>query len=176
MKNEDALKKIIENNITKGYALPPPKDLLFDIPHTSLAPLGCIDQETINERGERTSKFRMTHDQSFLGPSGHLVNERVIKEALPNCMYSFAMSRILHYIISIRSRHPSVKFFTSKFDLDSAYRRAHLSGSTALESLTIHEETLLIALQMTFGGSPCPSLWGYISETFRPSTDGVFSY
>jgi hypothetical protein len=131
------------------------------MPHATLAPLGCIDQETINERGEHTSKFRMTHDQSFPGPSGHSVNERVIKEALPNCMYS----RMLHYIISIRSRYHSGKIFISKFDLDSPYCRAHLSGSTALESLTIHEEALLIAHWMTFGGSLCPSLWGYISET-----------
>lgn len=138
-KNAEALNKIIENDISKGYALPLPIDT------RSLAPLGCIDQETINERGKRTTKFRMMHDQSFLGPSGHSVNERVIKDCLPNCMYSFAMSRILHYIISLRLHHPLLKIFISKFDLDSAYWRSHLSGETALESLTIHGDTLLMA-------------------------------
>jgi hypothetical protein len=97
------LSKIIENDITKGYALPLPlpKEILFRIPSTSLAPLGSVDQESINERGERTKKFRMTHDQSFLRPSNHSVNERVITVLIPNYMFSFTLSRILHYIISL---------------------------------------------------------------------------
>jgi hypothetical protein len=45
------------------------------------------------------------------------------------------------------------------------YRRCHLSGSTASECLTIYDNTLLMALQMTFRGAPCPSLWGFISDT-----------
>jgi hypothetical protein len=80
-------------------------------------------------------------------------------------MYSFTLLRSLHYIISLRARHPSTKIFISKFDLDAAYRQCHLSGSTATESLTIYNDTLLIVLRMTFGGAPCPSLWGYFSET-----------
>jgi hypothetical protein len=122
IKNQEALAKIIENDIIKGYALPLPLDIIKDIPNASLAPLGCIEQDTINERGERTQKYRMTHDQSFPGPSSQSVNGRVIKESLPNCMYSFALLRLLHYIISLRERHPNTKIFISKFDLDSAYR------------------------------------------------------
>jgi len=89
--NRAALDEIIENDISKGYALPLLKEVLFEIPNASLAPLGCIKKDTINERGERSTKFRMTHDQSFLGPYLHSVNERVIRECLPNCMYSFAL-------------------------------------------------------------------------------------
>ena len=165
IKNDEALSKIIDNDISKGYALPLPLDIIKSIPNSSLAPLGCIDQDTINERGECTQKFRMTHDQSFAGPSSHSVNGRVIKELLPNCMYSFALLRLLHYIISVRERHPRTKIFISKFDLDSAYRRCHLSGESAAECLTIYKDTLLMALRMTFGGSPCPSMWGITSET-----------
>jgi len=101
LKNHTALENIIENDISKGYALPLLREILYDIPNASLAPLGCIEQDTINERGERTTKFRMTHDQSFKGPSLHSVNERVIRECLPNCMYSFTLLRSLHYIISL---------------------------------------------------------------------------
>ena len=165
IKHQATLEKIIEEDITKGYALPLSKEILFEIPNASLAPLGCVEQDTINEQGERYTKFRMTHDQSFLGPSLHSVNERVMKENLPNYMYSFALLRILHYIVSLRARHPKTKIFISKFDIDSAYRRCHLSGSTASESLTIYNGTLIMALRMTFGGAPCPSLWGLLSET-----------
>jgi hypothetical protein len=80
-------------------------------------------------------------------------------------MYSFVLLRTLHYIVSIRLCHPKTKIFISKFDLDTAYRRCHLSGSTAHECLSIHNNILLMALRMSFGGSPCLSLWGYFSDT-----------
>jgi hypothetical protein len=31
--------------------------------------------------------------------------------------------------------------------------------------MTIYDNLLLVALRLTFGGSPCPSLWGLLSET-----------
>jgi hypothetical protein len=124
-----------------------------------------MEQSTINELGERIPKHRMTHDQSFPGPSLLSVNLRVIKEQLPQCMYSFVLLRTLHYIIDIRTRYPSTPIYISKFDLDAAYRRCHLAGTTATECLTVHNNMLLMALRMTFGGAPCPALWGYISDT-----------
>ena len=80
-------------------------------------------------------------------------------------MYSFVLLRLLHSIIHLRHHHRKTKIFLSKFELDAAYRRCHLSGSMASECLTIFDDTLLMALRMTFGGAPCPSMWGYISDT-----------
>jgi hypothetical protein len=159
------LDPIISEDVIRGFSLPLPLDVLFKIPDASLAPLGCHKQDTINEIGEKIPKYRMTHDQSFPGPSGLSVNLRVIKESLPPIMYSFVLLRIIHYICNIRLRHPSTKIFICKVDLDSAYCRCHLSSSTAQESITIYENLLFIALRMTFGGAPCPSLWGIISES-----------
>jgi hypothetical protein len=152
-------------DIERGYALPLPPEIIYLIPNASLAPLGCQIQETINERGERIPKYRMTHDQSFPGPSGNSINQRVIKEKLPQCMYSFVLLRSIHYIVYLRLKHPKTKIFLCKFDLDAAYCCCHLSGKTASECLTIHNNILRMALRMTFGGSPCPSMWGYISDT-----------
>jgi len=56
-------------------------------------------------------------------------------------------------------------FFICKFDIDAAYRRCSFSSRTAFESLMIFAGFLLVALRMTFGGAPCPSIWGVISET-----------
>ena len=165
IKNKQVLDKLINDDIVKGYALPLPLQLYKYIPNASIAPLGCQEQETINEQGIHIPKFRLTHDQSFPGPSGLSVNLRVEKEKLPPCMYSFVLSRILHYIVDLRKRHPTRKIFLCKFDLDSAYRRCHLSGTTATECLTIYDEKLIMALRLTFGGSPCPPMWGYISDT-----------
>ncbi len=89
---------------------------------------------TPNERGERIPKYRMTHDQSFPEPSGHSVNSRAIKESLPPCMYSFVLSRTIHYMVNLHRRHLSTRIFFCKFDLDAAYKRCHLSAATAADS------------------------------------------
>ncbi len=149
----------------KRFALPLPIQLIHLIPNASLGPLGCHLQETINEKGEKIPKYRMMHNQSFPGPSGQSVNNRVIQDLLVHCMYSFVLLRSLYFIISLWKCHPSTKIFISKFDLDSAYCHCHLSGKTTHECLSIHNGILLMALRMAFGGSPCPSLWGYISDT-----------
>jgi hypothetical protein len=110
----------------------------------------------------------MTHDQSFPGPSGLSINLRVIKEDLPPIRYSFTLNWLVHYIIYLQQKLPSTRILISKIDMDAAYHHCTISWSTAYESLTIYDGLLLVALRMTFGGSPCPSLWGIISET---STD-----
>lgn len=91
IKHREMLDKAIQEDITTCFALPLPIDIIHLIPNASLAPLGCIEQEINNERGEHISKYRMTHNQSFPGPSSSSVNKQVIKEALPSCMYSFVL-------------------------------------------------------------------------------------
>jgi hypothetical protein len=155
----------ITENIERGFALPLPIEILYKLPKASIAPLGCHKQTTINENGSIIPKYRLTHDQSFPGPSGLSVNLRVQKDVLPPIMYSYVLSRLIHYIVHKRRAHPTAKIYLCKVDLDSAYRRCSLSSSTAMESLTIYAGLLIVALRMTFGGAPCPNLWGVISET-----------
>ena len=164
-KNLDLVRELINDDVTHGYALPLPIDTALVLPNSSIAPIGVVEQETLNETGERIPKFRMTHDQSFPGPSGTSVNKRVITEELPPCLFGFCLQRILHYIVDTRRRLPTVRILIGKYDIKSAYRRAHLSAETAVESLMIFENILYLALRMTFGGSPCPSQWSCISET-----------
>jgi hypothetical protein len=110
-KHMEKLDSIISEEISRGYALPLTIDILPKIPNASLAPLGCHQQETINELGEKIPKYRMTHDQSFPGPSGHSVNNRVLKDKLPPCMYSYVLLRSIHYIVSLRLQHPTTKIY-----------------------------------------------------------------
>jgi hypothetical protein len=60
-KNLMKINNIISDEINRGFALPLPPEILYCIPNASLAPLGCIEQESINELGEKIPKFRMTH-------------------------------------------------------------------------------------------------------------------
>jgi hypothetical protein len=165
LKYGEYIDPIITEDIERGFALPLPPDILPRLGITSIAPLGCHKQTTLNASVDIVPKYRLTHDQSFPGPSGLSVNLRVQKDKLPPIMYSFVLSRLLHYIVNIRHLLPQTKIFTCKFDIDAAYRRCSMSCATSLESLTIVGNLLLVALRLTFGGSPCPNLWGVISES-----------
>jgi hypothetical protein len=88
-------------------------------------------------------------------------------------MYSCVLLRSIHNICSLCQRHPDTKIFICKVDLDAAYRRCHLSSTTAQESLTIYDGLLFMALRMTFGGAPCSSLWGYISDTLADTCNSL---
>jgi hypothetical protein len=57
--------------------------------------------------------------------------------------------------------------------LDATYRRCHLSIETAQESQTVFDDILLMALWMTFGGSPCPAMWSYIGETLADLCNSI---
>ncbi len=168
IRNKKAISDIIEEETKRGFALPLPIDIINEITNGSIAPLGLQTQETINELGNVVEKLRMTHDQTFPGPSGQSVNKRVIHGKLPPNVYGFTIKRILNYIATLRLHHPNSKIFLSKFDFDAAYRRCHLSAATAYESMTIQDDFLILSLRLTFGGTPCPNLWNCLSE---PITD-----
>ena len=147
------IKNLIMEDVLHGHSLPLLQSTAMQIPKASIAPLGLVEQETINEHGQIVTKFRMTHDQSFPGPSGHSVNNRVKVDELLPCMFGFTLRCLLRYIVATRKRHPNVPILMGKYDIKSAYRRAHLSPATAAESLTIFDNKLLMALRMTSGGA-----------------------
>ena len=162
--HKQVVQELIHEDVTHGHSLPLTLECSERIPLSSIAPIRFVEQDTINENGERIPKFQMTHDQSFPGPSGLSVNNRVEEDELPPCMFGFCLLRIIHYIVHTRFRHPTTRILIGKYDIKSAYRRAHLSAKTAAESLMIFEGILYLALRMTFGGAPCPALWSCLSE------------
>jgi hypothetical protein len=68
-----------------------------------------------------------------------------------------------------------MRIYLCKFDIDAAYRRCHLSGETATECLTMQNGFLIMALRLTFGGAPCPGLWGCISETITDLSNTIIN-
>jgi len=101
-KYREFIDPIITEDIERGFALPLLPEILPELGKTSLAPLGCHKQTTMNAAGKVIPKYRLTHDQSFEGPSGSSVNICTQKEKLPPIMYSFVLSRLVHYIVNIR--------------------------------------------------------------------------
>jgi len=92
------------------------------------------------------TKYRLTHDQSFEASVGESVNKRVIREDLNPLYYGGCLlSRLIHYILSIRLRHPNIKILGEKSDIKSAYRRITLNGQTAVKCAIMCQEFNLIS-------------------------------
>ena len=151
------VRNLLTEDVVHGFSLPLLPDCLHKIPAASLAPLGIQFQKTVNEFGETVQMLRMTHDQTFRGPSGLSVNVRTQKDQLPPCVYGRVLLRLAHYIVHLRTKYPDKRILVGKYDLKAAYRRAHLSGPSVAECLTIFEGRLYASLRFTFGGSPFPN-------------------
>jgi len=136
--------------VINGHALPLTLECIRYLKNISIASIGVVKQETIDEHGNAVTKFRMTHDQSFpAGPSSLSVNSWLIIEKLSPWVFGFCLKRILHYIVSLRSHHPNTRILMSKCDFKSGYCQFNLSAQTALESITSFDELLFISLWMT---------------------------
>ena len=95
-------------------------------------------------------------------------------------MVGRTLSRIVHRIVSIRSRHPNGIILIRKDDFKSAYRRINLNQKIAIKcatQLTIVEEItyLLIYLRLSFGGSPCPPEFCVLADFITDIINDLFS-
>jgi len=144
--NCDLVRKLLLDDVVHGFSLPLQTDCIYEVKNASLAPLGVQFQRTIDEHGATIPKYRMTHDQTFPGPSGKSVNLRIDKSKLPPCVYGHVLKRLTHYIVDQRAKHPDKRILLGKYDLKAAYRRAHLSGTSIAECLTIFEDRLYASL------------------------------
>ena len=68
--------------IDHGWALPLTIESLQNIKNVGVVTIGVVEQLSMNEKGKRYIKTRVTHDFSFPGPSGFSANNRVQRESL----------------------------------------------------------------------------------------------
>jgi hypothetical protein len=165
VKYTEELRKTLENKVAQGWVVPLPLDYISSLKNGESAPVGMDDKQwTVLPDGSRKTKFRLTHNQSFNTMHGKSVNDRVLTEKLDPLYYGGCLSRILHYIVSIRLRLPKVKILGGKSDIKAAYRRVTLHGDTAEKCTIMYKDFGLTSLRLTFGGSPCPNEFCIASE------------
>jgi hypothetical protein len=164
--HERSLISMLKDEVERGWQLPLPKEAALEIPGCEVAPLGMVVQTTIDEEGEPQRKLRLTHDQSFnpKGSSGLSVNDRVDETTLSPARFGKAFSRFLYHISYLRRIKTDEPIYITKGDFKCAYRRIHLQAPTTVKACTCIDGILLVALRLTFGGSPNPSLWSDVSE------------
>jgi hypothetical protein len=161
----DQLRRLLHDDISHGYNLPVPINMVYKMPVLVLSPMNIAKQNTIDENGRVIEKDCLTHDHSFDFFPGSSVNKRCRLDLHQTCMFGKLLSRMFHWIIHLRTKYPENRILLTKTDWKAAYRRAHLHINTALQCATHFASTLLILLRMTFGGAPCPASWSCISDT-----------
>ena len=177
-KKPELLFDLINKDVVHGYCLPVPLSKLIRLPGAVLAPLNIQAQNTIDEFGNIVKKDRLTHDQSFDFSEKSSVNSRVAKEELQPCRYGHCIKRIVNWLVAARRKHPNRKILCQKVDIKSAYRRMHLSWNTAIQTCTQlpEKDIALIALRLSFGGAPCPTEWGDLSESVTDLTNTILAH
>ena len=160
----DLLQSLVDDDIVHGYQAPMPIRSSRLIVNGVLVPCGISDQDSINELGEIISKNRLTHDQSFDFSEKNSVNNRLIRDNLPELRYGSCLQHILHYIHALRFSNPHVPIVIGKIDFKSACRRQSMCGWLAAMTLTIVGSFALLSFRLPFGGAYCPFHWCLVSE------------
>jgi hypothetical protein len=164
IKHEDTISDILLKDVAQGWMIPFPIKYITDIKDAEVAPIGIAEQWQPNSDGSRSIKYRLTHGQSFEASIGISVNGRIKSDVLDQLFYGHCLSRIIHYIVSIRLRFPSVRILGCKTDFKAAYRRITLHGNTAAPCCVMFKNWGLVSLRLTFGGSPCPNEFCVVSD------------
>ncbi len=162
---EEEFTKIILSEVSQGWTIPLPLHYINELKHGELAPVGIDDKVWVEQAdGSKKTKFRLTHDQSFEATIGPSVNSRTEREKLHPLFYGGCLSRVIHYIISLRIHYPAVPILGGKSDFKAAYRRVSMHGDTAAKCAIIYKGFALPSLRLTFGGTPCPNEFCLFSE------------
>jgi hypothetical protein len=164
-KGADKAAELLAKDVAHGFSIPVSPDVVRRIKGAMVQPLGLATQFTLAEDGSRKIKSRLTQDLSFsLTEQNMSVNSRIDMDQYPEMFYGWCISRIIHFIVSLRLAHPQGKIFISKYDYSDAYRRMAHSATAAAKSIAVLASVAYIAIRLTFGGSPNPPSWCLFSE------------
>jgi hypothetical protein len=79
-------------------------------------------------------------------------------------IYGWCLSRLIHFIITLRLAYPNQRILIAKYEYSDAYRCMVHAGSAAAQSTPVFDKVAYIVLCLTFGGSPNPPTWCLFSE------------
>ena len=162
--NASELIRKFEKEVIQDFLVRFSVQIITKMQHLSITPLGCPKQWPVNEKGERIPKYRPTHDCTFANESGSFLNIQIIDEELDSCIFEQCLRRLLHQLHQLRLENPNRKIYVVKHDLDAAYRRLHVHPDFAVRCTTIIKDVAYLLVQLPFGVSAGPSMYGLISK------------
>jgi hypothetical protein len=135
-KDPKQLQALLVEDVIHGFNMPLDMSAVQKIPGLVLSPMNIARQNTIDETGRVIKKDRLTHDHSYDYFANSSINSRCDLTLHEPCMFGRAMSRLIHWIVYLRRRHPSLRILLTKTDWKAAYRRGHLDITTAVQCAT----------------------------------------
>ncbi len=158
--NKETIGKSIKKDVELGFCTAIPIDCVAAIPKAMICPLGIVEQQTLAATGERKTKLRLTHDQSFSTlHNSESLNDLTDQDQFPELIYGFTLLRIIYHAVSLRWHFPTAFILCCKYDFSSAYRRIHYDGDSAARCIAVHDGLAYIWWRLSFGGSGCPYSW-----------------
>jgi hypothetical protein len=98
-----------------------------------------------------------------------LMKSRVDTKKLMPCYFGRAIRQIINWASATGKLYSNKRVLATKLKLEVVYRICHLNMITLLQKFTqLPSEGLalmIMMIQLTFGGAPCPSKWGSIVES-----------
>lgn len=158
------LREAYEKEVSHGWQIPTTVECSKKLRNVLIIPLVVACQMAVNAEGNYVDKYRVTHNCSFNYSFGFSLNSAVDMESIPDCRYGKALLRYLHQIHVARLKHPNVKIYQVKTDLDAAYRRIHVMPSIAKLQISVINKIAYIGSRLPFGSSPVPFLYSIISD------------
>jgi hypothetical protein len=156
----EQIDRLLAKDVTHGFPLPVLPETVPLLAGALVQPFGLAKQFTLNEAGERAVKWRLTQDLSFSLTDGERsVNACIDMDRYNEMIYGWCLSRLIHYIVALRIKHPMSKIFIAKYDYSDAYRRVNHSAEAVAQSIAVFDGVAYVALRLTFRGSPNPPTW-----------------
>ncbi|OEU12035.1 hypothetical protein FRACYDRAFT_245162 [Fragilariopsis cylindrus CCMP1102] len=163
--DEEVLIKMAYKEVKHGFMVPVSVEIVKEIKNAMIQAVGIVSQWTINAKGERVVKKRLTHDLSYwITQSYASVNSRCNLDKYPPMIYGWCLIRIIHYIVALRAAFPDKRILISKYDFSDAYRRIAHAAQAAAQTIFVIGQVAFICLRLSFGGSVNPPSWCSVSE------------
>jgi hypothetical protein len=125
--------ELLAKDVAHGFSIPVSPGVVDKIKGAMVQPLGLATQFGLEEDGSRKVKHRLTQDLSFsLTEPEMSVNSRIDMDQYPEMFYGWCISRVVHFIVSLRLAYPNKRIFISKYDYSDAYRTMAHSATAAL--------------------------------------------
>jgi hypothetical protein len=157
--------ELLSKDVAHGFSIPVSPGIIDKTKGAMVQPFGLATQFGLAADGSRKVKHRLTQDLSFsLTEPEMSVNSRIDMDQCPEMFYGWCISRVVHFIVSLRLTYPDRRIFISKYDCSDACRRMAHSARAAAQSIPVLLSIANIAVRLTFGGSPNPPSWCLFSE------------
>jgi hypothetical protein len=113
---------LLLKDVVHGFSMPIRASKVVDIKGAMVEPCGITSQFKLQPDGLRKLANRLTQDLSYAMSSDNAsVNSRINMDEYTEMIYGWCLSRVVHYIVSLRLQYPGQKICISKYDYSNAY-------------------------------------------------------